>query len=100
MLTKSRSRKIKTSTSPRKRSLSVENLETRLNLSTLATTAASRLHNLTTPVAQQTATYNNVNLISTSGSSFTDPASDPFNNLKFGDTAISTTGTTTIDPTS
>jgi hypothetical protein len=90
-----------TRTTPRKRNLGVETLESRLNLSTLsslATPVAPQTTGLTTSSITNTTTATNklisVTPADTSSSSSTE---DPYANLKFGDTTVPTSGTTNVN---
>ena len=86
---------------PRKRNLGIETLESRLNLSTLSS--------LATPVAPQTTGLASTSLTNTTTSTtklisvslddgiIAGSDADPFKNLKFGDTSIPASGTTSVN---
>jgi hypothetical protein len=90
-----------TRTAPRKRNLGIETLESRLNLSTLTS--------LATPVAPQNTGLASSSLTNTTSSTtklisvslddgiIAGSDADPFKNLKFGDTSIPASGTTSVN---
>ncbi|HVX84351.1 MAG TPA: carbohydrate-binding protein [Phycisphaerae bacterium] len=84
--------------SARRRQLGVENLESRLNLSTLSTLATPALPQTTglATTSLTTSTASSSKLIPVSGV-VAGSAQDPYLNLKFGDTSVPTSGTTSVD---
>ncbi|HVS70624.1 MAG TPA: carbohydrate-binding protein [Phycisphaerae bacterium] len=90
-----------TRTSPaRRRQLGVENLESRLNLSTLSTLVTPAIPQTTglTTTSVTNSLASNSRLISVSGI-VSGSAQDPYKNLKFGDTSVASSGTTSVDVT-